>query len=157
MISLYGFGFNNIRVGENVPFDVPGYKTVKVDESEYEFIYELRKDGEDTPTLVFHATRYNDLTDIEICTDDYANTYGIYPGMPYDEFKKTVDEINSWWYGDEAPYVSIVDDMDENFVYIFCGFDEDYYYLVDKKDYKGNELFSPHAKIARVGVSGAVG
>ena len=154
IVTLFGYGFSNIRIGENMPFDVPGYKTVKVKDNENEFVYELRKEGETEPTLVFHNTRYMDVVDIEICTDRYANMYGIYPGMPYNEFMDVLNEINSYY--EEPPYVSIVTDMDEDFAYIFCGFDEDFYYLVDKKFVKGDKI-APNAKIARVGATGAVG
>ena len=48
-------------------------------------------------------------------------------------------------------------DNDDEFVCIFCGFDENFYYLVEKKYYKGNDMFAPNAKIARVGITSAVG
>ena len=153
--ALYGFGFSNIMLRERMPFDIPGYQTVRIEsDNEYEFIYEIRKDGESDPTLVFHANQDLDLVDIEICTDRYANVYGIYPGMPYQDFMDIVNEYNS--YFEEEPYLSVVADMDDRFAYIFWGFDEDYYYLVDKKYIKGDKV-APNAKIARVGATSAVG
>ena len=156
IFALYNYGFSNIQLRESMPFDIPGYQTVSVEtDNPYERVYELRKDGESTPTLVFHTSQGLELIDIEVCTDLYANIYGIYAGMPYDEFRETVDDYSSWF--EDTPYVSIVDDMDEDYVYIFCGFDDDFYYMVDKKYYKGNNLFTPNAKIARIGVTSAVG
>ncbi len=155
MITLYSYGFSHIMLRDNMPFDIPGYQAVRIEnDNEYECIYELRKDGESEPTLVFHTSPSLEIIDIELCTDRYANTYGFYPGMPYEDFLEKVEDFNQYY--EEPPYLSVVTDMDENYAYVFWGYDEDFYYLVDKKFVKGDKI-APNAKIARVGVTAAVG
>ena len=155
-MALFGYGFSNIMLGENMPFSIPGYSIDPVEgDNPYEHIFDVKKEGESEPTLVFHTNSSYELYEIEICTDRYASVYNIYPGMPYTQFKDIVDEMGSWY--EEAPYISIIDDMDEDFVIIYCGFDEEFYYKVAKKDYIGNQMFKPTAKIDRVVATHAVG
>ena len=156
IMALFGYGFGSIMLGENMPFSIHGY-TIDNQESDnpYEGIYNVVKEGEKEPTLVFHTNNALELYEIELCSERYANVYNIYPGMPYTQFKEIVDEMGSWY--DEAPYISIIDDAEEDFVIIYCGFDEEFYYKVAKKDYLGNQMFKPTAKIGRVVATHAVG
>ena len=155
-VSIYNYGFgNNIILGESVPFSVPGYKTESAESgSEYEHIYNLVKEGETEPTIVFHSDNDINIIGIEVCSERYANIYNIRPGMKVSECMQILDSLGEDL--EDKPYISIVEDGN-GFVTIYNGFDEDFFYKVRKEDYLGNEQFAPEARIARVCVANAAG
>lgn len=154
-MCLYNYGFgSSISMGDPVPFSVPGYKTEEASVSgQFETLYNLVKDGEEEPTLVFHADPSINITGIEVCSPRYSNVYGIHPGMPVSEFMQIVADINADY--DEPTYTSIVEG--DIFIEIYTGFDEDFVYKVRKDEYLGSEQFRPDARIARVMLTNAVG
>ena len=151
---LYNYGFGSIAIGDSVPFSVPGYITEEAGyDGPYEALYKLTRDGEDGPTLIFHADPEIKVTGIEVCKPGYNNIYSIHPGMKVSEFMKIVADINSGY--DEPTYTSVVEGKD--FIEIYTGFDEDFVYMVSKDDYLGEEQLKPEATIARVMLTNAVG
>jgi len=151
---IYNFGFGNFGLESNVPYEVPGYSTSVVSSDGLETIFYLTKNGESSPTLVFHTYDGSEIYEIEVCSDHYCNLYGIYPGMEVEEFYKIVEKINGTY--DDPSYISIDGDAGE-FAIIYAGFDEDFMYMVPKDQYLGDEKFAPGARIARIAVLNAVG
>lgn len=145
---IYNYGFANIMLGNNVPYNIRGCSLNQVEtDNYYETVNQLVKDGDSEPTLVFHNDADGKIFMIEVCKGLYSNPYGIYPGMPVEEFYALVKKINSRF--EEEPYVS-VNDSGEDFVEIYAGFDEDFIYKVGKDQYLGDEKFAPGAIISRV-------
>ena len=153
-ICIYNYGFGNFCIGENLPFDVPGYKTeFAATEGPYSSVYNLVKDGNDEPDLVMVVDSESKIIRIEVCSDRYANIYGVKPGMKVSELLQKLNDLGSDL---EYPlYTSIVEEG--NFVVIYNGFDEDFSYKIRREDYLGDEKFSPEATVARVCVTNAVG
>ena len=151
---IFNWGFANFDLGFKIPYDIPGYSTNFVRATEYEHSYALVKSGESEPTLVLTATNNDEVFLIEVCSSDYSNPYGIYPGMPLTDFLKIVNGICES-YMEEQPFVTY--DEGEDFVTIYARMDEDFCYKVSKSQYLGNEQFTSDATIARVCVMNAVG
>lgn len=152
---IYNWGFGNFSMGSKVPYDIPGYATNFVSASEYEHTYAIVKSGETEPSLVLVTDAEDEIFDIEVCSPAYSNPYGIYPGMPFSDFLTKVNEIGALF--PEPPYISYTEDAEDEFVSIYTGMDEDFYYKVDKAFYAGDESFREGAVIARVCVINAVG
>ncbi len=152
---IYNYAFANFMLLGEVPFSIPGYSTEPVtNDNEYEYKYNVVKDGETEPTLVFHSSTEGSIFEIEVCSGNYCNPYGIYPGMPVTEFLKVLDGVSARM--SEPAYFSVDSDA-EDFVTIYSGTDEDFLYKVRKEDYLGEEKFAPEARIARVVTINAVG
>lgn len=152
---IYSWGFSNLTMGCRVPYDVNGYTTNFISADEYEHCYTLVKNGNNEPTLVLRTGLDDNVFSIEVCSADYCNVYGIYPGMPLSDFLKKVNEIGDMF--PEPPYIYYNDVMDEEYVVIFTGIDEDYTYKVSKSYYLGDNNFSADAVVSRVCVTNAVG
>ena len=56
----------------------------------------------------------------------------------------------------EDSYLSVVE-LPDGQVHIYTGFDEDYFYVIRKEDWLGDESFKADARIVRVGISNGVG
>lgn len=152
---IYNWGFANIGFNDIISYDIPGYTTTFESADEYERKFSITKDGEDEPTLIIFTDTEDRITTIEVCSSAYCNPYGLYPGMPFSDFIRKVNEIGELF--PETPYVSYIDDADEDYIIIYTGMDEDFYYKVEKAYYNGDETFTDDAKIARVCVINAVG
>lgn len=154
LYCIYNYAFANICLGDKVPYSVPGYSTMLISSTEYESTHYLVKSGESEPTLVMISGMDDELVVIQVCKGPYCNPYGIYPGMPVEDFKILVNGIGYDYFEGEAFYCS---DAADDFVNIYCRFDEDFFYMVPKSQYLGNNEFAPGAKIARVAIISAVG
>lgn len=151
---IYNYGFANIYMGRKVPYDIPGYSTTMLKVEEMSYVYSVVKSGEEEPVLFLQADNEEGIFMIEVCSDRYANPYGIYPGMPFADFLAVIDKVNSLF--PEPTYISY-DESDPDFVNIYVGFDEDFIYKVSKSYYLGGEQFSKDAVLARVAILNAVG
>ena len=151
---IYNYGFGNMPLGSKVPYDIPGYNTNLIQVLSTSYLYSIVKSGEDSPALYIEATQDGEIFLYDVCSEKYANPYGIYPGMPVADFLAVIDKINSQLY--EPAYISY-DDTDPEFVNIYTGIDEDFVYKVSKSSYLGNEQFTENAVLARVAVINAVG
>lgn len=152
---IYNYGFSHIMLGEEVPWSIPGYTTETVNsDNPFDRIIHVTEKGKDSPTLIFHATDDYKLSEIEVCSERYANMYGLHPGSSVADLLRVREEFNEI-YG-ETTYLSVVEQQD-GFVHIYAGFDEDFYYMVRKEYWLGGESFKADAVIERIAVINAVG
>lgn len=153
---IYGSGFGNLTLGEDeVPWSIPGFSTKSVEiNNPFEYVYTVTATGADEPTLFIHASEDQVINQIEVCSEKYANIYGIHPGSLVAELievKQYYDEMMG-----EDSYLSVVE-LPDGQIHIYTGFDEDYFYVIRKEDWLGDESFKADARIVRVGISNGVG
>lgn len=156
---IYNFGFANIQMGNDIPWNIPGYTTSLIENKNLygsvdETTVSVVRDGETEPTLIVSSMTDFGIEEIEVCDGKFSNIYGIYPGMPVSTLYEILEELASYW--EEKPYISVIPINDE-FVAVCTGTDEDFYYKVPKDQYRPDETFTPDAKVARVVIVNAVG
>lgn len=159
---IYNYGFGNVSLGGNVPWNINGYSTNYIDNTGDGPRYDIVKEGESTPTFSVQANPSDDMRiwAIHVYSDRYVNHHSICPGMKANEVCRILEEANQKWYGGECP-LSVSPtyyDIDEKeYAAIFSGFQDNFIYLVDKDKYLGDNRFTSDARVLAIAIINAVG
>lgn len=153
---IYNFGFGNISLGGDVPWNVKGYETRYAD-TESGPRYDLVPQGAEQPVLSLFANPNDNMKvwAIYVYSDRYTNYHDIHPGMKANEAIRILNEANETWYGNDSPPSVSPEYRDgdgKEYAAIFSGFNDNFIYLVEKNQYAGNNRFSPEARIVAIAI-----
>lgn len=154
--AIWSYCFGQIHLDDQkIPYDIHGYTTNYIGETNDGIRYDITRDGETSPTLSLY-TYDGTISGIEVWSPRYCTYDDIRVGMPVKDLLDILRERIEDWQADwDEP---VINDYDPDYVMILTGVDDNFFFFVKKDDnYLGNGNFRKGAVLHHIGIFNAVG